>query len=127
MYYRLNSDIYLVSGAKYSCIYDVPHNKLHKIGKGAYELLQKAVSGVDISNTEEITFMEALVSMQIAHQSDKTTGNYKSIDEVYSYERKLDFAWIEITNRCNLKCIHCYNEHSECSKTSMSLHALSFC
>lgn len=120
MYYGLNSDIYLVSGAKYSCIYDVPHNKLHKIGNGAYELLQKTISGKDISNTEEIKFMEALVSMQIAHQSDKPTGEYKSIDEVYSYERKLDFAWIEITNRCNLKCIHCYNEHSECSKSNMS-------
>jgi sulfatase maturation enzyme AslB (radical SAM superfamily) len=25
-------------------------------------------------------------------------------------ERNLDFLWLELTNRCNLQCIHCYTE-----------------
>lgn len=121
MYYGLFNDIYIVSGAKYNCIYDVPHNKLHKIGNGAYQLLQSVVKGKDITDSNEIKFMESLVSMHMVYQTESPITNYKSIDEVYSYERKLDFAWIELTNRCNLKCIHCYNEHAECSKAIISL------
>jgi MoaA/NifB/PqqE/SkfB family radical SAM enzyme len=27
-------------------------------------------------------------------------------------ERSLDFLWLELTNRCNLQCVHCYTESS---------------
>ena len=30
--------------------------------------------------------------------------------------RNLDFLWLELTNRCNLKCVHCYTESSPQSK-----------
>lgn len=33
-----------------------------------------------------------------------------------------EFAWIEITNKCNLKCIHCYNESGENRDQTMSLN-----
>lgn len=121
MYYSLNADIYLVKGSRFNCIYDVPHNKLHKIGNDAYCLLQEVIAGKDITDPKELRFLDSLVSMQIAYQTELPNKDYKTIDEVYSYDRKLDFAWIELTNLCNLKCIHCYNEHSECSKASMSL------
>ena len=25
-------------------------------------------------------------------------------------QNKLDFLWLELTNRCNLQCVHCYTE-----------------
>lgn len=28
--------------------------------------------------------------------------------EVNTRSRKLDFLWLELTNKCNLKCVHCY-------------------
>lgn len=121
MYYNLNSDIYLVKGAKYHCIYDIPHNKLHKIGDKAYQLLLDVISGMDITDSKEIQFMESLVSVCVVCQIESPKNDYRTIEDVFSYERKIDFAWIELTNRCNLKCVHCYNEHVECSKTTMSL------
>jgi MoaA/NifB/PqqE/SkfB family radical SAM enzyme len=27
-------------------------------------------------------------------------------------DNRLDFLWLELTNRCNLKCVHCYTESS---------------
>lgn len=31
----------------------------------------------------------------------------------YQYEKNIDFAWIEITQRCNLYCRHCYEGSSQ--------------
>src|SRR5262249_46348398 len=28
----------------------------------------------------------------------------------FNLDRDLDFLWLELTNRCNLQCIHCYTE-----------------
>lgn len=121
MFYSLNDDIYVVKGAKYSCIYDLPHNKLHKISKRAYDLLVKVGSGCEIEDVMECQFLESLVSLGILKIVTKSTKNNKSIEEVFSYKRKIDFAWVELTNICNLRCIHCYNEHVHCSKVYLSL------
>jgi len=120
MYYNLNNDIYLVNGAKYNCIYDLPNNKLHKISNDAYKVLLRSIDGEDIADLYEMTFMDSLSRLGIVFESDLPMHNYKSIDQVYSYPRVIDFAWIEITNKCNLRCIHCYNEHDARTKKSMS-------
>lgn len=33
----------------------------------------------------------------------------KKID-VSDKKHKIDFMWLEVTNKCNLKCVHCYND-----------------
>ncbi len=120
MYYSLNNDIYLVSGAKYCCIYDIPGNKLHKISKVAYDLLNRVSSGNETNNPQEIQFLKSLVLLGIVHEVPTPNNSCNSIEDVFSYDRNLDFAWIELTNICNLRCIHCYNEHSQCSKNVLS-------
>lgn len=120
MYYSINDDIYVVNGAKYSCIYDLPGNKLHKISKVAYDLLVKVSKGTKIENCQEELFLKNLASLGIVREVLEPINSYKDIEEVFSYDRCLDFAWIELTNICNLRCIHCYNEHAQCSKVFLS-------
>ena len=120
MYFSLNGDIYIVNGAKYSCIYDLPNNKLHKISKDAYDLLIRVSKGDEIDNIQEEQFLKSLVSLGIVCMVTVPIKNNKSIEEVFSYKRNIDFAWIELTNICNLRCIHCYNEHAQCSKVHLS-------
>lgn len=43
------------------------------------------------------------------------------IDEIASEAPSDKFAWIEITNRCNLRCRHCYNESDGSRNSVMSL------
>ncbi len=120
MYYQLRPEIYLVEGALYSCIYDLPGNKLHKISKKASEVLSKALRGDQITDSAETKFIDTLYERGLII---KTQGNecMNSIEIDYSYDRALDFAWIELTNKCNLRCIHCYNEQEQCGKTILSL------
>jgi MoaA/NifB/PqqE/SkfB family radical SAM enzyme len=44
------------------------------------------------------------------------------IDEIKDTRVECNFAWIEITNKCNLKCLHCYNESDSNCNIVMSLH-----
>ncbi len=120
MYYSLNDDIYVVGGAKYCCIYDLPGNKLHKISKVAYDLLVKVSKGAKIENCQEEKFLRTLASLGIVREVSGPANSYMDIEEVFSYDRCLDFAWIELTNICNLRCVHCYNEHAQCSKVYLS-------
>ena len=126
MYYSINKYIFLVNGLRYNCIYDLPNNKLHKIGTKAFNVLLRVVEGKEIINPDELAFLEALSKLGIVAETNTPTYDYKSIDQVYSYPRALDFAWIEITNKCNLRCIHCYNEQDTCAKVFMSLEDFKF-
>lgn len=121
MYYHVLNNIYVVRGAKYCCIYDLPNNRLHKITNLACDILDKVILGENILDIHEKKFMDSLVQLGVVHEVSSPILDYRSIEQDYSYERKIDFAWIEITNSCNLKCIHCYNEYASISKTMLSL------
>lgn len=121
MYYHFNKDIFVVKGATSNCIYDLPNNRLHKIGNDAYNVLLSVINGLPITNQAELQFLDALTKLGLVSVVNSPVCDYVSIEEAYSYKRELDFAWIEITNRCNLRCIHCYNEHATLPKTVLSL------
>lgn len=123
MYYYFTPSTYLVKGALHSCIYDLPHNQLHKINATVYKLLLRVTKGESIEDTEENNFLNELVSIGVLQ---KEHHEYKSIEDSYSYSRNIDFAWIELTNICNLKCIHCYNEQESVPKRTLTLQELKY-
>ncbi len=113
--------MYLVHGAVNSCIYDLIHNQLHIVNSSGAELLSRVILGEDIIDSEEQEFLRRLVSAEILRETDTSVKDYKSIEDEFSYSREIDFAWIELTNICNLKCIHCYNEQDKIEKRSLTL------
>src|SRR5262245_57235125 len=46
-------------------------------------------------------------SMHLAPVGAET--NIRQADPV-TVKNKLDFLWLELTNRCNLRCVHCYTD-----------------
>lgn len=124
MYFSINKNEYLVNGATNSCIYDLPNNQIHIINKDLAELLTRVINGEDIVDNKELEFLSYLVSLNILSETEQPIQNYNSIDNAYKYPRKIDFAWIELTNKCNLKCIHCYNEQGTIPKTTLTLQDL---
>ena len=39
---------------------------------------------------------------------------------MFNFPRHIDYAWIELTNLCNLRCTHCYNETKQRIKKSLT-------
>ena len=122
MKYSLSNDVYLVSGHARSCLYDLNKGKLYSISNTLAEKLEMiSASPKDIvSNDKEL--LEAINKL-LAY--GLLTRNYKSkrtsILDIASKESKIDMAWIEITNKCNMKCLHCYNESNAHCNNEMTL------
>lgn len=111
MYYVLNSNVYLVNGKSKSCIYDLNKSKLYSINKVLAEKLEMVNNGLLIKNTvdEELKkVFDKFSELEIMRLSESIETHY--IQEIKRNDSVCKFAWIEITNKCNMKCLHCYND-----------------
>lgn len=118
----LNDNVYLVKGKIFSCIYDFNTLKLYQINKELANLIDNINFNYVILNDlseEHKKFMENLIDDGILKLTNCKRAS--SIKECVSDEKKIEFAWIEITNKCNLKCIHCYNESDISCNSEMTL------
>ena len=119
MYYKLNIDIYFVEGSVYSCLYDLVHNILYRFNAETADVIKRTISHKALSNEEE-QWIESLVVGEIFVKT-AVAMHSPTIPEIYNYPRPMEFAWIELTNSCNLRCIHCYNEHAQITKRALKI------
>lgn len=123
MYYALNSNVYLVKGHSRGCIYDFNSSKLYSVNKALSDEIDLVNRG-EVSHgsvTDELNeVFEKFIQMGILTLSERSVSH--QIDEIKSPDTGCKFAWIEITNKCNLKCRHCYNESDAQCDNVMSLH-----
>ncbi|MCM1237300.1 MAG: radical SAM protein [Ruminococcus flavefaciens] len=122
MYYVLNDNVYLVKGKARSCIYDFNFSKLYNVNHALaqkIDLINKGKICADSGDEDLKLILDKFIKMEILILSEKPVIH--KIDEIKKFDYGSIFAWIEITNRCNLRCIHCYNESEARCETIMSL------
>lgn len=123
MFYALNSSVYLVKGSARSCVYDFNSSKLYSVNKALAEKIDLLNSGEirnDLEDEELKKALDELVQIGVLILTEIPVGH--QIDEIKLADKECKFAWIEVTNKCNLKCRHCYNESDNQCKMSMSLN-----
>ena len=119
-YIYLSEKKVLVDGAKYSLIIDFKEGGLHRLNSSAREILHQCQKGVSI---EKYLAMNGLddnyIDSFIKNLLNKNLANIVKQPQLVSQEAtandspQLNFLWIEVTSRCNLRCIHCYAESHE--------------
>lgn len=103
----LESNVYLVDGAENAAIYDINNGELYQINKEAKHLLNKVLNNAELLvNEDEKAFINNLIDIKILTKKFVEPHDIKDLRE----DVKIDFVWIEVTNMCNLKCVHCYDE-----------------
>jgi len=100
-----NKNVYWVKGYKRSILYDLRNRiaNLHWLDEEATIAINKAIKKQNISPKEE-EFIEELKKVNLFNE--KRLNVFKP-----DYKNKnfsLKFVWIEVTNKCNQRCIHCY-------------------
>lgn len=102
----IEKNVYLVEGKVNAAFYDLNSGELYQISKEAKELIRRAVYNNDNLTDLEIQYLNELVELKIL------TNNYVEYHNITELAGKsnIDFVWIEVTNMCNLKCIHCYDD-----------------
>lgn len=102
MMYWINKDVAFLKGAKNGAIYDLIKEKVYSINDIGCEIIGRYIKGSSIEL--DCYYIDKLKSNNLI-SSDFLPQKCK---EYRDFEMKLDMAWIEITQTCNMKCIHCY-------------------
>ena len=122
MFYALNENVYFVSGKVRGCIYDFNSAKLYNLNADLtekFKLINAGKISTDLLDDELKKVLQKFIEWKILFFSEKPI--MRQIEEIKLPDTKCNFAWIEITSRCNLKCMHCYNESEFCCENTMSL------
>ena len=111
MYYVLCEEVYLVEGKAKSCLYDLKNGKLYSINQALANKI-KLINNGEIEEKNVAPELKAVLDTFIGRELIELSSNSKShwIEEIKEKNCGCQFAWIEITSKCNLKCTHCYNE-----------------
>lgn len=111
MVYTLSPNVYLVRGASGGCLYDFNRGKLYHLNCNLTNLVAQINNGscdISIFNKEQKTIFSQMMKLGLITSNENFV--HYDIQELKRNNFHCEFAWIEITNKCNLKCIHCYNE-----------------
>ena len=98
--WQLTDNTVFVRGSVRGAIYNFSDSKVYSVNEDACKILENYIKKPSISHS----FLENLENTKLL---DK---NY--IPKKYEFakiENKPEFVWLEITGKCNLKCIHCYD------------------
>ena len=107
MIYKINNKVLFVQGAKNGAIYDFNTKKVYSVNNFGCDIIKKYISGkVDIGEDDYLKMLD---------KNQLISCSFKPCEYLTSkkFDIKLEMAWIEITQKCNLRCLHCYegNEH----------------
>ncbi len=120
MFFSLADNVYLVDGAVNSCIYDLARGKLYSISRDSSLLVKAGVAKTSLDKA----FFERMLAAGLVIQG--VQRNNKSI-LCLQQNPTITFAWVEVTNKCNLECVHCYENASPFQHNVMSETNFKYC
>ena len=96
----INQNVIFVKGAKRGAIYDFDSGKVYSTNEEGCRIIEDYIRGNKIHNE----YISELIKNGLIDLS------FSPIQYTPSLEKNinLNLAWLEITNACNMKCIHCY-------------------
>ncbi len=131
-YFITHPEVFLVKGAKRGALYDLSSGHVYSIDENAVMLIESVEQGLSLE--------EIVTKKNVPKNSDVKkfyldlkakglgvfTNHFIKLRKTHieTYEKKnLNFCWLEITKKCNLKCLHCYMDakNSGCFKSIMNL------
>lgn len=112
MYFTFKENVYFVRGKVNSCIYDFNTFNLYHLDSKTVKILDKIINSDEesIEDTDSRNLIKELMEHNILEK--KANKQDILITNLVSLKDKINFAWIEITTKCNLFCIHCYDSAS---------------
>jgi MoaA/NifB/PqqE/SkfB family radical SAM enzyme len=100
----LTPDILLVKGAHKQCIYDLAGGQLYHVTAEAGRAAEKHLQGAALT-ADEAAVVEELAAAKLLGVAGQKPRRKRPAPVCQP-----SFAWLEITDRCNLRCLHCYED-----------------
>lgn len=101
---EINKNVVFVQGALNGAIYDFNFNKVYSINEDACNIINKLKNNSSQYSDTEKNYIEVL-------KKNNLLSDAWVLKEYYPENKKdieLNLVWLEITQACNLRCVHCY-------------------
>jgi len=111
MYPFIVANVIFVKGPSAYGVYDLNNGVFHRLTVEAGDLLRSLCGLKHISSfsAEEKTFFDiAKNKFLVDYQLEAQYRHQTQLSEVLHESRTVKFAWIELTSKCNQKCLHCF-------------------
>ncbi len=119
MYY-LNDNVYIVRGAKHICIYDFNRCHVIQCTSDFADIIDSIINEKCNLVLENYNKNKINILIKTGILVTKETGNKGDIKSIAKHS-VINCAWIELTNQCNMQCIHCYDEACIYNRNELSL------
>lgn len=98
--YEINKSIVYVKGALRGAIYNFNDGKVYSINEDGCTIIENYIA----NNELNASYLIELKKLSLIDESFKPT------EYIFpKLRQELNFVWLELTEACNLKCIHCYD------------------
>ncbi len=119
-YISINGDWVFVKGARKSALYDTKNYRIYSLNEHLTQILSLGQKQVPVDNIyRELNrghrgIKEEVIETVLEHPFLSLSRTPASFPEAKGLKPicKTDFLWLELTRRCNLRCVHCYAEAS---------------
>lgn len=117
MYYQLHDHCKLVTGKARGAIYDFNSGKVYSINKAAVDLIEyfqqnQVLPILNEAAPTQMQFLDSLTKKNLGSLYLTKPIPLMNLTTVKP-SLQLDFAWLELTSRCNSRCLHCYTSSTE--------------
>lgn len=92
----LISSCRFIAGAKCAAIYDLENKNVFSLNETAKDVIE--------GNIENVAFVKKLKNIGLINANSTNPSKR----EKFLTPAKLDFMWLELTSKCNLRCLYCY-------------------
>lgn len=114
--YQLTNDVVYVKGAKNGAIYDFVSGNVYWINSESCELINKLIQNNGDTSSFAADEQKYLLLLEKNNLYDKNF-KIKKYNPSINSTKKLEMAWLEITQACNCKCLHCYQGEKHITST----------
>lgn len=120
LYFIFNKDVILTTGYRRAIIHNLNNGSIYSIDEDSKNILCKILSGASINESlisfnEDVKakfyiFLDKLCSLNIGQYYSYGRESGKIIYNKVIHKR-FDTVWLELTKKCNERCIHCYGDY----------------
>lgn len=109
---EINEKVVFVKGAHNGAIYNFNDGNVYAISRESCVAIDKYGAGQELTSDEQ-------KYIDLLSQNNLLKDSHFYRDYVPSrHTEKVRMCWLEITELCNCKCVHCYEGQSHCKRTN---------